>query len=108
MTQVVPESDELHNNEVDEIVCEIQGTVNNAKMTQSERDARVSVLLTEMEQYTQPLIQQIDALSNYQKHLMLCRVARLCPETVQKEIKSVQHLANISITNEDQVRPSLE
>eukprot|EP01083_Nonionella_stella_P032973 90283_1 len=83
MTQVIPESTELYNNEVDDIVYEIRGTVNNSKMTQSERDARVSVLLAEMEQYTQPLIEQID------------------------EIKSVQNVPNINITNEQQVRPSI-
>merc|ERR1740123_551433 len=43
-----------------------------------------------MEQYTQPLITQVDALSDANKNLILHRLTRLFPEIVQYEIKSLQ------------------
>merc|ERR1719148_195357 len=42
-----------------------------------------------MEEYTQPLIQQIQALSPNAQQLILSRIARIFPEIIQKEIKSV-------------------
>lgn len=90
----IAESEELFNEEVEDIVDEIKGTFNNESIPKSERNRRVSVLLTEMEEYTQPLIQQIDGLNDYQKHLILCRTARLFPEIIQKEIKSVTKFKN--------------
>eukprot|EP01084_Bolivina_argentea_P040402 74684_1 len=94
------ESEELYNGEVEDIVDEIKGTFNNQSLPQSERNRRVSVLLTEMEQYTQPLIIQISALTVHQKHTMLCRVARLFPEIIQTEIKSAVNTHTPNKNNE--------
>lgn len=83
------ESEEILNDNVDDIVHDIQKVVCDVSITNSERCKRVSVLLEEMEEYTQPLIQQIQALSPNAQQLILCRIARIFPEIIQKEIKSV-------------------
>jgi len=82
-------SEEILNDNVDDIVHDIQKVVCDVNITNDERCKRVSVLLEEMEEYTQPLIQQIDALSPNAHRLILCRIARIFPEIIQKEIKSV-------------------
>lgn len=83
------ESEEILNDNVDDIVHDIHKVVCDASISNAERCKRVSVLLEEMEEYTQPLIQQIDALSHNAQRLILCRIARIFPEIIQKEIKSV-------------------
>merc|ERR1712013_759663 len=61
----------------------------------------------EMEDYTQPLIQQINALSADAQQLILCRIARIFPEIIQKEIKSVDKMET-KPSNETETEAEIE
>lgn len=92
MARIASDTEDLCicNQEVEEIVRAMKSIQCNACMTTQEKHDETCTLLTEMREYTQPLIEQIDALSETNKHLVLHRIARLFPETVQKEIKQCQ------------------
>jgi len=101
MSVELTESEEILNDNVDDIVHDIQKVVCDVNITNSERCKRVSVLLEEMEEYTQPLIQQIQELSAVSQQLILCRIARIFPEIIQKEIKSVSRIEDKQPANNE-------
>ena len=88
----ITESEELFNQEVEVIVEEIKEANDDSSISELEKNRRITELLREIEEYTQPLIQQIDNLSNNQRDAILYRMARLFPEIIQREIKSVAKL----------------
>ena len=98
MARIADNTEELciYNQEIEEIVAVMKSFHHNASMTQQERNHEISALLTEMEEYTQPLVHQIDAMSESDKHLILHRIVRLFPEIVQKEIKSLNNAKSSS------------
>ena len=89
MSEDLTQSELLFNDNVDDIVSDIKEAVDDPNISNLERVQRVSALLHEMEEYTHPLISQIDDLSDPQKHLILCRIARVFPSIIQKELKSI-------------------
>ena len=88
----IPESEELYNQEIEAIIEEIKEIYNDPLTNELEKNRRMIELLKEMEEYTQPLIQQIDNLSVNQKDIILYKISRLFPEIIQKEIKSISLL----------------
>lgn len=80
---------ELYNDEVCDIVSCIQDTCCNST-DPAQRNEKLKSLLVELEEYTQPLIQDINSLSFDEQHLILCRVARVLPEVIQKEIDAIR------------------
>lgn len=99
MSTELTESEQFHDDNVDDIVHDIQKVACDVSLSSAERCRRVSVLLEEMEEYTQPLIEQIQALPVESQQLILCRIGRIFPEIIQKEIKSVTKIKDAQLAN---------